>query len=100
MRDDHREHVRPGDMDVNATKERSLRTCAPRGGRDDYLGAPRQMTLELALEYIEDDELIEVTRPHSGCASACWGDGARKLAAARSERWKSREREQVILKWL
>jgi GTP-binding protein len=25
------------------------------------LKAPRQMTLELALEYIEDDELVEVT---------------------------------------
>ena len=27
----------------------------------DPAGSPREITLELALEYIEDDELIEVT---------------------------------------
>ena len=56
------EHVRPGDLDVNVTREKKLsniRTTAT----DEMirLEPARQITLELALEYIEDDELIEVT---------------------------------------
>ena len=56
------EHVRGGDMDVNVTKEKkasNIRTTAT----DEMirLEPPRQITLELALEYIEDDELIEIT---------------------------------------
>jgi GTP-binding protein len=56
------EHVRPGDLDVNVTKEKKLtnmRTTASDGVI--HLEPPRQITLELALEYIEDDELIEIT---------------------------------------
>jgi GTP-binding protein len=56
------EHVRPGDLDVNVTKGKKLtnmRTTASDG--TVQLEPPRVITLELALEYIEDDELIEVT---------------------------------------
>ena len=56
------EHVRPGDMDVNATKEKKLTNMRTTAADEMIiLEPPRQMTLELALEYIEDDELIEVT---------------------------------------
>src|SRR5207302_11204868 len=56
------EHVRPGDMDVNATKEEKLTNMRTTASDElSILETPRQMTLELALEYIEDDELIEVT---------------------------------------
>ena len=56
------EHVRPGDMDVNATKEKKLTNMRTTASDEMIiLEPPRQMTLELALEYIEDDELIEVT---------------------------------------
>jgi GTP-binding protein len=56
------ENSRPGDMDVNVTKEKkhtNMRTTAS----DDnvILEPPRQITLEYALEYIEEDELIEIT---------------------------------------
>jgi len=56
------ESARAGDMDVNITKEKKLtnmRTTAT----DEMLRLepPREITLELALEYIEEDELIEVT---------------------------------------
>jgi GTP-binding protein len=53
------EHVRTGDLDVNVSKEKNMRTTAS----DEMirLEPPREITLELALEYIEDDELIEVT---------------------------------------
>lgn len=56
------EHVRPGDMDVNVCREKkasNIRTTAS----DEHirLEPPRKLTLELALEFIEEDELIEVT---------------------------------------
>ena len=56
------EHVRPGDMDVNATKEKkasNIRTTST----DEHirLEPPRKLTLELAMEFIEEDELIEIT---------------------------------------
>src|SRR2546428_12484469 len=56
------EHVRPGDMDVNATKEKKLTNMRTTAADEMIiLEPPRQMTLELALEYIADDELIEGT---------------------------------------
>jgi GTP-binding protein len=56
------EHVRGGDLDVNVTREKkasNIRTTAS----DEMirLEPPRPVTLELALEFIEEDELIEVT---------------------------------------
>ncbi|MGD2123547.1 MAG: translational GTPase TypA [Gemmatimonadota bacterium] len=56
------EHVRPGDLDVNATKEKkasNIRTTA--SDENIRLEPPRRLTLELALEFIEEDELIEIT---------------------------------------
>ncbi|HEY6060338.1 MAG TPA: translational GTPase TypA [Gemmatimonadales bacterium] len=56
------EHVRPGDLDVNATKEKKLTNMRTTASDEMViLEPPRLITLELALEYIEDDELIEVT---------------------------------------
>jgi GTP-binding protein len=56
------ENARPGDMDVNPTKEKKLTNMRSKGTDDAInLEPPRQLTLETALEYIEDDELIEVT---------------------------------------
>ncbi len=56
------ENSRSDDLDVNVTKEKKLtnmRTTASDG--NIILEPPRQITLEYALEYIEEDELIEVT---------------------------------------
>jgi GTP-binding protein len=56
------EHVRPGDMDVNACKEKkatNIRTTA--SDENIKLEPARKLTLELAMEFIEEDELIEVT---------------------------------------
>ncbi len=56
------ENSRPGDMDVNPTKEKKLTNMRSKGADEAItLEPPRQITLEIALEYIEDDELIEVT---------------------------------------
>jgi GTP-binding protein len=56
------EHCRPGDLDVNPTKGKKLTNMRASGSDENVLlEPPRAVTLELALEYIEDDELIEVT---------------------------------------
>ena len=56
------EHVRPGDLDVNVTKGKKLTNMRAAGSDENVkLEPPRKLTLELALEFIADDELIEVT---------------------------------------
>jgi GTP-binding protein len=56
------ESSRPGDMDVNPTKEKKLTNMRSKASDENIqLEPPRELTLEGALEYIEDDELIEVT---------------------------------------
>ncbi|MFN8580644.1 MAG: hypothetical protein U0163_06645 [Gemmatimonadaceae bacterium] len=56
------ENSRPGDMDVNPTKEKKLTNMRSKASDENVqLEPPRVLTLEAALEYIEDDELIEVT---------------------------------------
>ncbi|HEX2780543.1 MAG TPA: translational GTPase TypA, partial [Gemmatimonadaceae bacterium] len=56
------ENSRPGDMDVNPTKEKKLTNMRSKASDENIqLEPPRELTLEGALEYIEDDELIEIT---------------------------------------
>ncbi|AHG91278.1 GTP-binding protein TypA [Gemmatirosa kalamazoonensis] len=56
------ENSRPGDMDVNPSKEKKLTNIRTKSTDENVnLEPPRVLTLESALEYIEDDELIEVT---------------------------------------
>lgn len=56
------ENARPGDMSVNPTKEKKLTNMrAAHNDKNIILKPARDMTLEIALEYIEDDELVEVT---------------------------------------
>jgi GTP-binding protein len=56
------ENSRPGDMDVNVAKEKKLTNIRTTSSDENIvLEPPRQITLEYALEYIEEDELIEVT---------------------------------------
>lgn len=56
------ENARAGDMDVNITKEKKLTNMRTTASDEMIrLEPPREVTLELALEYIEEDELIEVT---------------------------------------
>jgi GTP-binding protein len=56
------ENSRPGDMDVNPTREKKLTNMRSKSSDENIqLEPPRELTLEGALEYIEEDELIEVT---------------------------------------
>jgi GTP-binding protein len=56
------EHSRPNDLDVNPLKAKQL-TNIRAAGRDDnvLLTPPARLSLEQALAYIADDELVEVT---------------------------------------
>jgi GTP-binding protein len=56
------EHNRGNDLDINAVREKKL-TNIRAAGRDEnvILTPPREMTLERSLEWIDDDELIEIT---------------------------------------
>jgi GTP-binding protein len=56
------ENARDSDMDVNITARRSRRTCAHhRRTKGIRLIPPRRLSLEQAIEFINDDELVEVT---------------------------------------
>ncbi|RCK54022.1 GTP-binding protein TypA [Thalassospira profundimaris] len=56
------EHNRDNDLEVNILKGKKL-TNVRASGKDDaiLLTPPRRMSLEEALSYIQDDELVEVT---------------------------------------
>ncbi|WP_184306011.1 translational GTPase TypA [Aporhodopirellula rubra] len=56
------ENAREGDMVVNPSREKKLTNMRASGSDENViLKPPRDMSLETALEYIEDDELVEVT---------------------------------------
>ena len=56
------ENSRDNDMVVNPVREKKLTNMRASGSDDNMiLKPPRQLSLEAALEYIEDDEYVEVT---------------------------------------
>jgi GTP-binding protein len=56
------ENARSGDMDVNPTKEKKLTNIRTHAHDEALrLTPPRPLTLEAALEFIAEDELVEVT---------------------------------------
>ncbi|MEM6558926.1 MAG: translational GTPase TypA [Myxococcota bacterium] len=56
------EHARDNDLNVNVVREKKL-TNVRAAGKDDatIVAPPRDMTLERCLEWIRDDEMVEVT---------------------------------------
>jgi len=56
------EHIKPGDLVVNATEAKKLTNHRASGSDDASRAAPKiLMTLEECMEYIQHDECIEVT---------------------------------------
>jgi GTP-binding protein len=56
------ENSRDNDLAVNPSKEKKLTNIRAAGSDDNViLKPPRELSLEAALEYIEQDELVEVT---------------------------------------
>ena len=56
------EHTKSNDLEVNPTKSKQL-TNIRASGKDEAidLTPPRKLSLEQALSYIQEDELLEVT---------------------------------------
>ncbi|HRN17647.1 MAG TPA: translational GTPase TypA [Trueperaceae bacterium] len=55
-------NARMGDLDVNVCKNKKLTNVRASGSDDNLLLTPRKrLSLEEALEYLDDDELLEVT---------------------------------------
>ena len=56
------EHIREDDLEVNVTKGKKLSNVRASGADENImLEPPREITLEFALEFIGEDELVEVT---------------------------------------
>ncbi|MCB1180971.1 MAG: translational GTPase TypA [Chlamydiia bacterium] len=59
------EHTKENDLIVNITKGKKLTNVRAAGSDENLLlSPPRQFTLEEAIDYIDDDELVEVTPHH------------------------------------
>jgi GTP-binding protein len=87
------ENARADDLVVNACKEKKLTNMRASGSdKNILLKPPRELTLELALEYIEDDELVEITPSKIRLRKRVLGEEDRKRAS-RSE--KDRKKVKV-----
>jgi GTP-binding protein len=80
------EHARGSDLDVNPIKEKKL-TNIRAAGKDDamLLIPPRRMSLEQAIAYVEDDELVEVTPAAVRLRKRHLDPNARKRSERRAE---------------
>ena len=80
------EHSRPGDLDVNPMKAKQL-TNVRASGTDDAvrLTPPRRMSLEQAIAYIQDDELVEVTPENVRLRKRWLDQNERKKQARKAE---------------
>ncbi|MGM0438917.1 MAG: translational GTPase TypA [Patescibacteria group bacterium] len=56
------QNAKKGDLSVNVCKEKELSNMRSKGdGKSEQFNVPRDMDLEASLQYIGDDELVEVT---------------------------------------
>jgi len=79
------ENSRTDDMDVNVSKEKKLTNMRTTASDENIkLEPPRRITLELGLEFIEDDELIEVTPDSIRLRKRVLDPTQRKKAAKRA----------------
>ncbi len=72
------------DLVVNAVREKKLTNMRAAGADEAIqLTPPREMTLEFALEFIEDDELVEITPKNIRLRKRYLTDNARKVSLRR-----------------
>ncbi|HEY0085566.1 MAG TPA: translational GTPase TypA [Allosphingosinicella sp.] len=81
------ENAKPEDLEVNPMKTKQLTNFRASGGKDDAirLTPPKRMTLEQAIAYIQDDELVEVTPKAIRLRKRHLDPHERKKASRRSE---------------
>ncbi len=76
------ESARPGDLEVNPLKGKQLTNMRSAGADDAIkLVPPRKLTLEQAMEWIEEDELVEVTPENIRIRKKHLDPAARRRAA-------------------
>ncbi|RVQ69411.1 translational GTPase TypA [Croceicoccus ponticola] len=80
------ENAKPDDLEVNPLKSKQL-TNFRSTGKDDAirLTPPKRMTLEQAIAYIDDDEMVEVTPQSIRLRKAILDPNERKKARRRSD---------------
>ena len=80
------ENVREGDMDVNIVKAKAFTNVRESNKEATVvLKASRALTLEGALEYIQDDELVEITPDGIRLRKTILAEGMRKQQARRAK---------------
>jgi len=81
------EHSRGDDMDINPTREKKLTNVrSVMADEKMFLTPPRQLTLEDAIGYVAQDELIEVTPTSIRLRKATLDSNLRSNAAKRAKR--------------
>jgi GTP-binding protein len=80
------EHTRDNDLEINVLKGKQL-TNIRAAGKDEaiLLTPPIQMTLEYAVEFIDEDELVEVTPESIRIRKRFLDENERKRAARSAE---------------
>jgi GTP-binding protein len=79
------EHIKPGDLVVNATEPKKLTNHRASGSDDASRIAPKTLlTLEECMEYIQQDECIEVTPKHIRMRKVTLGEEDRKRISKNS----------------
>ena len=81
------ENAKPQDLEVNPLKSKQLTNFRASGPKEDSLRLtpPRRMSLEQAIAYIQDDELVEVTPRHVRIRKRFLDPHERKRQARRAE---------------
>ncbi len=78
------ETAKPEDLEVNVCKLKQLSNMRSKGdGVAEALDVPRQMGLEDAIEYVGDDELVEITPKNIRIRKTYLDSTARKRAAGK-----------------
>jgi GTP-binding protein len=78
------EHCKDKDIEVNVCRAKKMTNIrAASADKTVVLRPPREMTLEMALEFIEDDELVEVTPDGLRLRKRLLSEQARRQAARR-----------------
>ena len=87
------ENTRENDLNVNATKGKKLSNVRTAGADEKLILAPPvQLTLEKAMEFISDDELMEVTPSHIRLRKRVLAGNMRSVV--RGERKKDKKKKK------
>jgi GTP-binding protein len=80
-------HSRGNDLPVNPTKGKQLTNIRAAGSDENIvLTPPVQFTLEQAIEFLDDDELVEITPNHIRLRKKLLTENERKRASRAKEK--------------